>query len=194
MGKRTAIAFLCCMLAISAWLLVKPTAVHACSCAGPSPVQDDLNRKTAIFAGKVKSVDKPRGGLIRSSADPVEVTFEVTDVWKGELRSETKVYTAMSGASCGYEGFAAGQSYIVFAHGLSDRLETGSCERTKLLASASEELAALGAGYKPTGSLESDGDNNRAVWGTVLAGAALAIAAVGLAVSFKRMRRSDDSQ
>jgi hypothetical protein len=182
------------MLAISAWLLVKPTAVHACSCAGPSPVQDDLNRKTAIFAGKVKSVDKPRGGLIRSSADPVEVTFEVTDVWKGELRSETKVYTAMSGASCGYEGFAAGQSYIVFAHGLSDRLETGSCERTKLLASASEELAALGAGYKPTGSLESDGDNNRAVWGTVLAGAALAIAAVGLAVFFKRMRRSDDSQ
>jgi hypothetical protein len=124
----------------------------------------------------------------------VEVTFEVTDVWKGELRSETRVYTAMSGASCGYEGFAAGQSYIVFAHGLSDRLETGSCERTKPLSAAGEELAALGAGYKPTGSLDSDGNNGRGVWGAILAGAALAVAAVGFAVFFKRMRRRDDSR
>lgn len=190
MGKRTAALFLCCLLAIGGWLLAKPAVVHACSCAGPMPVQDDLNRKTAVFAGKVKSVYKPQGWFFRSSADPVEVTFEVTDVWKGELRSETTVYTALSSASCGYEGFAVNQSYIVFAHGTSDRLETGICTRTKPLSSAGEELAALGSGNKPNAALEEDGGWLR---GAILTGLGLSVVAIGPAIVYTFMRRRNNS-
>ncbi|MGO4374513.1 hypothetical protein [Paenibacillus sp. 2TAB19] len=42
------------------------------------------------------------------------------------------------------------EEYIVFAYGDPDQLETGLCEGNKTLASAQEELKALGAGYKPT--------------------------------------------
>lgn len=190
MRRRTAIAFLCCMLAICAWPLVDPAEVHACSCAGPRPVQEEMNRKTAIFAGEVISVEPPRGGWSRSSAAPVEVTFEVTDVWKGQPGSKSKVYTALSGASCGYEGFVAGQTYIVFAYGPSDRLETGLCERTKPLSSASEELAVLGAGYEPIVATDDTiGESSGWMWGTVVAIAALAAAGFGFVFWLRRLRQ-----
>ncbi|MZQ81206.1 hypothetical protein GQF01_03600 [Paenibacillus sp. 5J-6] len=96
------------------------------------------------------SLKKPAIGKIWSSAAPVEARFEVNTVWKGELSSQTMVYTALSSASCGYEGFEVNKDYIVFAYGDPDRLETGICEGTKTTASAQSELIALGEGYEPS--------------------------------------------
>lgn len=119
--------------------IVVPSTAHACSCAEPISMEEQMIRKTAIFTGKLISLSQPNRGIISSSADPVAAQFEVINVWKGDLGSE----------SCGYEGFEVDEEFIVFASGPYDQLKTGLCEGTKQLGSAQEELAALEAGYKP---------------------------------------------
>ncbi|WP_213535460.1 hypothetical protein [Paenibacillus sp. J45TS6] len=136
------------LFVFSTWFVVAPVNVHACSCAEPPSIEDQMNRKTAIFTGKLLSLTKP--DKIWSSADPVKAQFEVKQVWKGELDSQTTVYTALSSESCGYEGFEVNEEFIVFAYGKPDRLQTGLCEGTKNLKSAQEELKILGAGYEPS--------------------------------------------
>lgn len=114
-----------------------------------SQVKNELEHKTAIFAGKVtKIIPLPQKTII-SSADLVEVSFLVETVWKGDLEQQTIVYTAESSASCGYGGFEEGKSYIVSAYESSGKLETGMCELTKPLSMAEEELMLLGEGYAP---------------------------------------------
>lgn len=135
---------------VGVWNAVKPKSAYACSCAGPPAVSEELARKTAIFSGKVIAVKPPEQKEIMSSADPINVTFAVDQVWKGEVGEKTVVGTASSSASCGIENFAMDAEYIVYAYGEPDKLETGICERTKLLSSANEDLTALGIGKKPT--------------------------------------------
>ncbi|MCQ6563801.1 hypothetical protein [Paenibacillus mendelii] len=149
MWKRTTTVILGFLLVFGMWVAVVPVTVHACSCAQVPNIEDQLNRKTAIFTGKVVSLTKPVQGEIQSSADPVEAQFEVKTVWKGEVGSQTAVYTALSSVSCGYEGFEVNKEYIVYAYGGPDRLETGFCEGTKTLTSAQNDLKALGTGYEP---------------------------------------------
>lgn len=153
MNKRSAIFVLCVAILLGAGLVAKPEEVFACSCAGPlsaeKQVKDELERKTAIFAGKVTKVTQPRQKIIMSSADLVKVNFEVSKVWKGELQREAVVYTAMSSASCGIENFQVGTEYLVSAYEDREHLETNICDLTKPLASAEEEVKILGAGYSP---------------------------------------------
>ncbi|WFB57936.1 hypothetical protein [Paenibacillus sp. BR1-192] len=68
-----------------------------------------------------------------------------------ERRAEpvTELTTAMSSASCGYDQFAVGSEYLVFASAESGRLTTGLCDGTKPLTAAGKELSELGAGYPP---------------------------------------------
>jgi photosystem II stability/assembly factor-like uncharacterized protein len=154
-----------------------PAPASACSCAGPAPVQEELSRKTAVFSGKVTGVAGPNRGFVRSSADPVRITFEVGNVWKGELLAQTDVYTAASSASCGYDSFAVGKEYIVYASTDKDQLVTGLCSRTKLLTAAGEDLQALGNGYGPL-----PGKSGPTV--PLTAGIAAAIVLLAAAVSF----------
>ncbi|OBZ11042.1 MULTISPECIES: hypothetical protein [Bacillales] len=153
MYRKSFFFVLCCAILWSAGIIAKPTAVYACSCAmSPSPenqVKEALRRDTSIFAGKVTEVIQPPEKKVMSSADLVQVNFEVSTVWKGELGKQTTVYTAMSSASCGYEGFEVGQAYIVTAIGKPVKLETNICDLTKPLASAKEEIKLLGDGYGP---------------------------------------------
>jgi len=157
MRRKSFLLILGLAVLLSAGLMVKPKAAFACSCAGPlsaeKQVQDELERKTAIFAGKVTEVVPPPKKRIMSSADEVKVTFEVTKVWKGELGRETVVYTAQSSASCGYENFEVGTAYIVSAYNVPEDLHTNICDLTKPLDSAGEELALLGDGYLPSDNM-----------------------------------------
>ena len=131
------------------FFMIKPTVAHACSCAVPPTVEKELERKSAIFKGKVTDIKQPDTGEFISSADLVAITFQVDQVWKGALAEETTIYTARDSASCGYEGFEENKEYVVFAYG-DDKLQTGMCELTKPASSAGKELAALGKGYAPT--------------------------------------------
>lgn len=120
MHKKILISLLWVAMLVSTSLIAKPTAVFACSCAEQPTVdtilKNELSNKTAIFTGKVVNVMQPSKKLVMSSDDPVRVDFVISKVWKGELKQQVRIYTAMSSASCGYEDFNVGDSYLVSAY------------------------------------------------------------------------------
>ncbi|GGG79791.1 hypothetical protein [Paenibacillus radicis (ex Gao et al. 2016)] len=130
--------------------LLAPQAVQACSCAERPEVQQQMKSKAAIFAGTVvftkKKAEIPF--VSRSSDSPVQVNFEVSEVWKGHVTNQLTVHTAMSSASCGVE-FKDGQQYLVYANAKSGDLQVDSCGGTMLLAQAGADLSLLGGGSVP---------------------------------------------
>jgi hypothetical protein len=117
----------------------------------PAEPLEALEKNTTVFVGRVVDIKKTKGTII-SSADPVKVTFDVDSSWKGVEGNKVILTTALSSASCGFE-FVEGESYIVYANananadgeGASGKLVASLCSRTKLLASASEDLKELGS-------------------------------------------------
>ncbi|WP_156417410.1 hypothetical protein [Paenibacillus etheri] len=151
--------FLSITLIFMALLTVRPSVTYACSCVVPAEPLEALESSSAVFTGKVVDKKEPKGTII-SSADPVKVTFEVDSSWKGVKGNKVTLTTALSSASCGFE-FVKGESYIVYANangeGDSGELVASLCSRTKLLASASEDLKELGPSISaetPTASPE----------------------------------------
>lgn len=138
--------FLSITLIFMALLTVRPSVTYACSCVVPAEPLEALESSSAVFTGKVVDKKEPKGTII-SSADSVKVTFEVDSSWKGVKGNKVTLSTALSSASCGFE-FVEGESYIVYAYANdeddSSKLEASLCSRTKLLASASEDLKELG--------------------------------------------------
>ncbi len=125
-------------------MLSLPVPAHACSCIS-SPIDEALAGATEVFTGRVTAVKNPyAGAVIQSSMDPLSVTMSVDRVWKGTLGRSVELRTANSGASCGYR-FDANEIYLVFAH---DR-HVSLCSRTKPIATATEDLAALGDSHVP---------------------------------------------
>jgi len=139
----------CLLLVLYGGMIAAPGKAHACSCAAPPSVEEELSRKTAVFSGTVTKVVKPDKEIIDSSRDLVEVTIDVEKVWKGELNKQTTVYTAIGSESCGFVDFRQGEKFIVSAYGTADRLETGMCELTKPVEQAGAALEQLGEGYEP---------------------------------------------
>ena len=125
--------------------LALPKPAQACSCAPPGSPAAALAEADAVFAGKVTSI-KPLGHppFRMSSADPVEVEFHVSRVWKGPRWETTVIKTELSDISCGYE-FKKGGTYIVYVHDG----RTGLCTRTSPAWRAFQDLMALGPGHSP---------------------------------------------
>lgn len=190
MRRRTAMLML--SLLLGGWLFgSSPAPAHACSCASVPPPETALRESDAVFSGIVLSVRETRAGVVRSSADPVEVTFRVTEVWKGVGTDRVTVRTAASTASCGF-GFVEGMPYIVYARETNLGLSTGLCTRTADLALAADDLAALGKGTVPPPSpeLEEAIRSNPASMYLFWAGAAFSVvAAVAFAILILRLRR-----
>lgn len=128
-----------------------PKAAYACSCAvreGESEeerTRQATARAQAVFAGEVSSIEDPSGlspGDIVSSADPLKVTFDVSQVWKGPGYETVAVETPRSGASCGYD-FEEGSQYLVYADNTSvmgeesETLQVGLCDGTSQVSNAS---------------------------------------------------------
>ena len=111
--------------------------LYACSCAPPPPPKKALDDATAVFMGKVKSIEG--GGFA------VKVKFEVETSFKGVKKKEVVVETASNGAMCGY-GFTKGEVYVVYCYGKEDALRTGLCTRTSPASRAKGDLDALGEG------------------------------------------------
>ncbi|MNO64750.1 hypothetical protein D3C76_554870 [compost metagenome] len=147
------------LLIFMALLTVRPSVTYACSCVVPAEPLEALEQNSAVFVGKVVDIKETKGTII-SSADPVKVTFNVDSSWKGVEGNKVTLTTALSSASCGFE-FVEGESYIVYANANgeenSGKLVASLCSRTKLLASASEDLKELGPSISaetPTASPE----------------------------------------
>lgn len=151
--------FILALLLTGSWTMA-PAPAYACSCVEPGPMEERLERKTAVFQGTVTSIKEPVLKKIMSSDEPVKVTFVVKQLWKGEPRAELSIRTAMYEASCGYEDFRVDEEYLVFAYGDPDDLKTGLCDGTKPVAEAGEELAILGNGDLPD-NIEASGSSGR---------------------------------
>jgi len=101
----------------------------ACSCA-PAEEAEYTANASLVFDGTVVKIEEPGGGSVRSSLDPVKVTFVVGTVHKGTADRRITVETAMSEASCGFT-FSGGRRYKVYARGVDGTLTTGLCDGTR---------------------------------------------------------------
>ena len=181
------------LLALVASVLVAdPPCVFACSCVPPGAPREELTRSAAVFAGKVVRLDVP-GGAVISSADPVKVTFQVAQVWKGPVAPTLVITTPRDSASCGV-GFEQGGEYLVYASGDPNALTAILCSRTQQLSTAQADLAALGTGQQPAGTPQTpselpdtgtDGTAGEIAPGLV---ASLVLGGVGLGLLFAATR------
>ena len=129
-----------CVVPWSATVNVKPA--YACSCLPAGPPLTALDQATAVFSGQVSD--------IKRTTTEVEVSFNVTEVWKGELTPTLVINTGPHSAACGYP-FEIGQDYLIYAHGRNNtRLGASLCSRTTLLSNAEADLVELGDGAPPT--------------------------------------------
>ncbi len=130
-------------------LLVK-TPVKACSCMPPGDPKIELEQATAVFSGRVYSMEASGGALW--------VHFEVSEVWKGPYQSLITVRTATDSAACGYT-FAEGVEYLVYANGDTNDLQVNLCSRTRPRMDAAEDIGILGPGT-PVSQMEGSPAKN----------------------------------
>jgi MYXO-CTERM domain-containing protein len=102
------------------------------------PIEDAIARSTAIFEGRVETIEGHGG--------PLEVTFAVTQAWGGVDHEHVEVRTDAAG--CGFP-FEVGGRYLVFATGEPGLLEVSLCSHTARIEDAGTDRAALGAGVIP---------------------------------------------
>jgi nucleoid-associated protein YgaU len=136
------------LVILAALLLAGPTRLFACFCVPESSATDALASSAAVFSGRVTKIEASSTPMVQD-VESVNVTFQVSRVWKGPLRTTLTVLTARQGIDCGYE-FEPGVEYLVYARGSGDNLTVWFCSRTQPLATAREDLAVLGAGNTPT--------------------------------------------
>ena len=76
-----------------------------------------FDRADAVFIGRVVAREprRPFPWVFSSSTDPTVWTFEVTRVYKGEVRRRQEVVSPISGASCGLELRGSGP-FVVYAN------------------------------------------------------------------------------
>ena len=132
------------------------TSSYACSCVPPSMAEEELNKSNFVFSGKVIDIHDPnKDAFEQSSADLLEVRFEVFNTWKGVNETQVIVHSERDSASCGFE-FNLNDDYLVYGNEQDGQKKVNLCSRTTLLAGASTDLAALGEGEKPAESISSE--------------------------------------
>ena len=183
--------------------VVVPQACAACSCM-PMTFTEATDRAEVIFVGTVTG---RADGRESEFGRAVDVTFAVSDVYKGAAPAEAVVRTADNSAACGF-AFEPGGTYLVMARSGSDGLETDLCTGTALAADVADgDLASLGAAGAPTpgtgsgspsggdqGSPAADGLGSPGrVW-FIAGGAALGALLTGLVLWSQRRQGSGDPE
>ncbi|MDE2718909.1 MAG: hypothetical protein OXI33_18105 [Chloroflexota bacterium] len=135
------------------WFFGNTEQVYACSCAQPESPSEELEKFSAVFAGRVVSVQlsyDPDGRTV-TREDRGTIGFEVSAVWKGTVYEEMDITTPPTGGTCGFT-FEEGEEYIVYAYDspyVEGGYTTGICSRTALLEQAQVDVDALGEGNAP---------------------------------------------
>lgn len=187
------------MVIVACAILVAPDRASACSCATPAGVsQKELVRQElvgsdAVFSGEVVGTDMPPSGP--SSTEPMGITFQVSEWWKGPGSETVDVQTAASEVSCGYP-FNEGVDYLVFAYeeGAGDgEPEVGLCGSTSPLSEAGTTLAIIGStgaevGPHPAGDRLPDTSGARGAQSGLGSSSVLAVGVVALVLSVATMR------
>jgi hypothetical protein len=153
MHMRRRVAGVSIIIVTTAWLLLS-CAEHAdaCSCIPPGPTCQSAWVFGAVFVGRVVRIDhevKPYGF---STADPVRVSVEVLEVFRGfeDLSSKPpqapiEVVTNR-GAGRAASLFVEGETYLIYGHlprGDRSLIRATICSRTREISKADEDLAYL---------------------------------------------------
>jgi hypothetical protein len=110
----------------------------ACTCVGVGAPCQAFFEVSAVFVGKVLSVDDHRES---SALTERRVRLEVAEAFRGVTSQELDVDTGRGGGDCGYP-FKLGESYLVYAHAKDGQtLTTSICTRTMALRDAQNDLA-----------------------------------------------------
>ncbi|HEY0606178.1 MAG TPA: hypothetical protein VGD58_24870 [Herpetosiphonaceae bacterium] len=177
------------VIAIAGLWFTSTRCVFACSCIMPGTPQEEITRSDAVFSGKVTQLT-PTKAL--DGTEAIKVSFEVGQVWKGQIPQELLVETSSSSASCGYS-FESGKEYLVYAYSNEGQLSVGLCSRTALLADAQEDVTALGQSTAPVAAPEasptvaSGGQSNQTL---MIIGGLVAVAAVAAIGGWRYTRRA----
>lgn len=124
-----------------AFMLAGVESSLACTCAPSKSASEELERATAVFAGKVIEIKRHKQSSDLSAR--VEAVFEVEKVWKGVNEKRVSIFTSSWSTACGY-GFKEDRTYLVYAYGNAEaRLSTSICARTRRLKDAREDLREL---------------------------------------------------
>ena len=141
-----------------------------CTCF-PLGVKQDNSRSAVVFRGVVTSV-KDLPSRPESSRSRYEVTFTVSEYWKGTTTKQITLHIVDPGTDCVGARFDGGKEYVVFAisqevddhwldkyfwYGWLDLLPKGLriltvnnfCDSTAELKEAGKTLRELGKGRKP---------------------------------------------
>ncbi len=71
-----------------------------------------------------------------------QITFAVNQTFKGTSTATVRLATGFGGGDCGY-AFETGQTYVVYARGEDDALESGICSLTGPASDPRSGLAIL---------------------------------------------------
>lgn len=115
MAARLLLALL---LAVPGVVISTAAPASACSCV-MSTVEQRAPETDAIFQGEVVGIEPGSEG--RSV-----FTFDVLQVWKGDVGARVEVTSSNSGAACGLE-MSPGQTRLVYADQRGARLTSGLC-------------------------------------------------------------------
>jgi hypothetical protein len=140
-----------------------PTAAAACGCGGTISTLAAAERAGVVFVGTVSRIDSPPPSDARYSTDgsvsvnssaagPDVVLFTVARVFKGPPVSELAVLRGNS--SCDFP-FTTGEEWLVYGDEAIGGITAYKCSRTRLTASATQDLVYLRGGdaRRPQGIL-----------------------------------------
>ena len=141
------------VVAVMAAVVLPASACWACSCMPAEPEQY-WEWADAVFDGA------PTGRSEPDANGMITWTFEVVDVWKGDVGATQQLQSHQHGATCGLS-FELGVTYRVYATGSSDAMETnlcsGSAPRDQFAAGPPAEAAGEPTTEPTAGGTPTDG-------------------------------------
>ena len=107
--------------------------VAACTCADLGSLADEYHHSSAVFVGRIVSIEISSKIVDGERVENMVATFTVERRWKGPTIRRLRVQTCGTQTlvcTCGFN-FQLGERYVVLAEGKP--LETSSCNRNAIL-------------------------------------------------------------
>ena len=145
-------------LSLTGLMFIFSSKAIACDCTGPRG-KAAVKASFVAFRGIVTKVEYLDPDTAQSEPRII-VTFSVSRVWKGLVRSEVVLHTIYNKYSCAGFYFQKGKEYLVFAYPNEEdmakkfplakkSLGTNICNGTNLIELAKDDLREIGKGRKP---------------------------------------------
>lgn len=119
------------------FLVFSVDSVYACKCIPGAKGSNTCTyywRSASVFIGKVEQITTDEEQRTK------KVTFSVEKLYRGKFKDKIDIYTAASGAACGYP-FKLGERYFVYGYKAEDgKFQERLCGPTVLLKNASDDL------------------------------------------------------